>query len=411
LFSFLSIRIVAQNISVEEFGVYNLISFYTLILQNITDFGMNVYGVKIIGKDSENSDAILWNIWYQKIKIFSITTPIILLASYFLFNIASNINFSFSELTFPQIHTLEINWTFILASIVSYISVITLSTKSTLDIKQQVEHTNYPKAIAEATSNIAKFIIFIGISYLLSNTVLNFIIGFTISSLISLAIDLIIYHKHLPKRRGFNRKLAKEILKLSQYTAYIIIASYLIGQINKVILNLIYGDTYQTGIYSPAQKIFLTLTVIPNIVMIPVYSEITKLTSQPQRLKNLFWKTLGLLTGFSIITALTIYISSPVIIELLTNNSQYLPSIPVLQISTLSYPFMFLHHLFGYTLISFDKEKKYLWILLIGLAIQIAAGYLLGSRWQALGSSISLVVTEVFICIGSGILATKLVRR
>jgi len=51
-------------------------------------------------------------------------------------------------------------------------------------------------------------------------------------------------------------------------------------------------------------------------------------------------------------------------------------------------------------LLAFDHKKSYLWILTLGTIVNLGANVLLAKLWEAPGTVVAIIITEIFITIG-----------
>jgi len=384
-FAIVSGYLVSSSLGPSEFGIYSLITFYILILQNITDFGLNINGVKYVLRNPEKSKKIITNILIIKYGIFLFSLPVLSVVIFFLHNIfhewLNSSNSSGKNILFLPL--------FILASL----NVLMLSTKSTIDIIQQAKHRNIPRVISDVSGNFIKVIIFIGIYIFTSRSIGLFIVGINATALYMLLSDFILCKDFEFSLKEVDKTLIRNLIKLTKYTAALMIINYMLGEVNKVIVFVTNGD-YATGLYSPAQKIFTSLAIVPNTIMIPVYTEFAK-KNRNFKYKN---KLIILFLVISIsITIFTLVFTKQIL--LVTSGNQYIESTNTLKIVSLSFPFLFLNHLFGYSLIAKNKERNYLYISLVSLLVNIVLGIVLSYRYAQNGAAISLIITEMFVTV------------
>ncbi|HOU75934.1 MAG TPA: oligosaccharide flippase family protein [Candidatus Dojkabacteria bacterium] len=391
LFTFFAITYVNRNLSPAEYGTFSIISFYLLVAQNITDFGLNVNGVKYIINNVKTESEIIWNIWFLKIIVFFISTPTLLLIAYGI------------HILYPAIlgKTEYQPITLISYIALAIINVILLSTKSTIDILQQVRHENQYKAISEAVSALVKLICFALIFYIGKTTIWAFMFGILFSSIIALVLTIVMYRKKIPVFSKPNKKIMQFLFTATIFTALLMISNYLLGEVNKVVLDIV-QTPYEVGIFAPPQKIFSIVLVIPNVIMIPIYSEITRYIKNHAKLKGIVVKSAIILLGVAVMGSIFTYIVAPFVIDFMGGYA-FKDSIPVLRVVALSFPAMFLHHLFGYILIAKNKEKQYFLLSFSAVILCIILAFVLGGAYGALGMAWVLVIIEVGICVGTGL--------
>lgn len=392
LFTFFAITYVNRNLTPVEYGTFSIISFYLLVAQNITDFGLNINGVKYIINKVKSESELIWNIWFAKILVFLISTPILLIIAYgiHIFYPAVSGKTDYQPLTLVSYIALAI------------INVILLSTKSTIDILQQVRHENKYKAISEAVSSLVKLICFALVFYIGKATIWAFLCGILFSSIVGLLLTIVMYGKKIPVFSKPNERIMRFLYRATLFTALLMISNYLLGEVNKVVLDIV-QTPYEVGIFAPPQKIFSIVLVIPNVIMIPIYSEITRYVGKNIRLRGIIIKSAIILLSVAILGTIFTYIVAPFVINFM-GGSAFADSVPVLRVVALSFPAMFLHHLFGYVLIAKNKERQYFLLSISAVIICTILAFVLGGMYGALGMAWVLVIVEVYVAVGSALL-------
>ena len=392
LFTFFAITYVNRNLTPAEYGTFSIISFYLLVAQNITDFGLNINGVKYIINKVKSESELIWNIWFSKTLVFLISTPILLLIAYgiHIFYPAVSGKIEYQPMTLISYIALAI------------INVILLSTKSTIDILQQVRHENQYKAISEAVSSFVKLICFALVFYIGKATIWAFLWGILFSSIVGLFLTIMMYGKKIPSFSKPNKQIMRFLYRATLFTALLMISNYLLGEINKVVLDIV-QTPYEVGIFAPPQKIFSIVLIIPNVIMIPIYSEITRYVGKHIRLRGIIIKSVIILLSIAILGTIFTYLVAPFVINFM-GGPAFVDSVPVLRVVALSFPAMFLHHLFGYVLIAKNKEKQYFLLSVSAVIICTILAFILGGMYGALGMAWVLVIVEVYIAVGSALL-------
>lgn len=334
----------------------------------------------------------MWNIWYSKVLVFLISTPILLLGAYLIHILYPSVIGKIDRQ--PNLLILYIG--------VALINVILLSTKSTIDILQQVRHENQYKAISEAVAALVKLVLFMLIVVLGQVTIMSFVLGILISSIFGVLINWVMYRRKIPKFVSPDSRIIRFLFKATVFTALLMISNYMLGEVNKIVLDVV-QTPYEVGIYATPQKIFAIAMIIPNVIMIPVYSEITRFVEKDMQLRNIIKKTILVLLTISVFATVFTYFIAPFVITFM-GGVEYVDSIPVLRVISLSFPPMFLHHLFGYVLIAKNKEKQYFILSMFFVLICTVSAFMFGGSYGALGMAWVLVVVELGICIGSFLL-------
>lgn len=368
LFTFLAARVMNHALIPEQFGIFNIMNFYLLILQTITDFGLNIKGIKIIN-ESQDKQKIVWNIVYIKITLFIITSSILLVILYLIYYVfpSEAKKLEISSIYFTKIYLLSIP------------AVLFMSLKSSIDILQQINNNNSSRIISEPISSIFKYIFYLFFIFISGDLVIYFIIGNTFRTFISLLLNYFLYKKNIPHHIKFDKKIVHLLLKSSLVMTLFLCFNFTVGEINHVLLEKFQNsesNLYQVGIYAPAQRILSIITTFPPIIIVPFYSEFTKLSFNSIRFIKIFKKSLIWFGFISISFTIISFLFSEFFIKLLSGN-RYLESIIVLKVTSLSIIPMFFTNLFGYLILSKNKEFKYLIFTLLATVLNVLLSYIL----------------------------------
>ena len=164
---------------------------------------------------------------------------------------------------------------------------------------------------------------------------------------------------------------------------------------NIILLSLMHGSI-QSGIFSNGYMFFSTLFFIPanavRVLLPYLYRADPKRDREKFQFAFNFYSKVLLIGGFWI--TLVIVICAQPIIRIIF-GSKYDASIPVLQISALGIPFVFS---VGSTIItSVDRQRVLTRIQLAGLAVNIAASFLMIRFWVSEGAAAASVLTYGFV--------------
>ena len=168
---------------------------------------------------------------------------------------------------------------------------------------------------------------------------------------------------------------------------------------NIFILRIFAGDLI-VGYYSIAEKIFFAVRQILGIFSQVVYPHICQLVQTGKDQTTIFFKKIYLpFLLLVIISSCTVFVLSPWITQIFVGKEANLPGILLRMLSLV--PIIVCLNIPAYQLLlAFDHKKSYLWILTLGTIVNLCANVLLAKLWEAPGTVLAIIITEIFITIG-----------
>ena len=168
---------------------------------------------------------------------------------------------------------------------------------------------------------------------------------------------------------------------------------------NIFILRIFAGDL-MVGYYSIAEKIFFAVRQILGIFSQVVYPHICQLVQTGKDQTAMFFKKIYLPFLLLVsITSCSVFILSPWITQIFVGKEANLPGILLRMLSLV--PIIVCLNIPAYQLLlAFDHKKSYLWILTLGTIVNLGANVLLAKLWEAPGTVVAIIITEIFITIG-----------
>jgi polysaccharide transporter, PST family len=169
--------------------------------------------------------------------------------------------------------------------------------------------------------------------------------------------------------------------------------------INIIVLRIFTNDLI-VGFYSVAEKIFFATRQILAIFSQVVYPRVCQLTTQGARQVATFVKDTYLpFLGLVVTGSALVFFTAPYIVYVFFNGR---PALPVLLLRILSFvPVIVCLNIPAYqVLLAFDRKKSYFRILASATVVNLAANLLFCSVWGAVGTAISIILTELFVTIG-----------
>jgi PST family polysaccharide transporter len=168
--------------------------------------------------------------------------------------------------------------------------------------------------------------------------------------------------------------------------------------INVFILRLFTNDL-TAGYYSIAEKIFIAVRQIPVLFSQVIYPPLCQLVQKGKQQTTAFFKSVYLPFFFLILAgSILLFVFAPFIISLFLQKESG-RSVVLLRFFCWGPIIVCLHIPASQLLMAFDKKKLYLRVLSQGTLVNIVLNLILVNVWGAMGTTISLLLTELFITI------------
>lgn len=169
-------------------------------------------------------------------------------------------------------------------------------------------------------------------------------------------------------------------------------------RIDTVILQAL-TSTATVGIYGAAYRLFDTLVFIPNIVIVAVmYPVMAKLSVNSERqMKMAIEKSVNFLLFVGMPIMVGLIAAAPNIIGYLYHNTDFIPSVPVLQALAPGLAILYLNSVWTTALMSLKMEKQLPWIAGLALIFNLGGNLLLIPRLGGVGAAIVTSLTELLL--------------
>jgi PST family polysaccharide transporter len=161
----------------------------------------------------------------------------------------------------------------------------------------------------------------------------------------------------------------------------------------------LFTNDLTAGYYSIAEKIFIAVRQIPELFSQVIYPPLCQLVQKGKQQTTAFFKSVYLPFFFLVVAdCILLFMFAPFIVSLFLRNESG-RSILLLRFFCLGPVIVCLHLPASQLLMAFDKKKAYLRVLSQGTLINIVLNLMLVTVWGAMGTTISLLLTELFITI------------
>jgi O-antigen/teichoic acid export membrane protein len=216
--------------------------------------------------------------------------------------------------------------------------------------------------------------------------------------------------KFIKIKFAFDWQVWKKIFQLTWPLALSIAFNLVYFKADTLILSLTRSQA-EVGIYNAPYRV---LEILVNFIYLfigiifPILTA-TWLQKNYGRFKDIFQKTFDTLVIVTIPMIIgTLFVANKLII--LIAGPQFLASGPVLKIIIVATGIIFINSLFGYTIVSLDKQKQMVWAYVF-VAVVSLAGYILTiPKYGYYGAAIFTVISEALILTFNAIVVIKTVK-
>jgi len=371
--------VVIRRIGADQFGVISVAQVVMIFLSTLSDYGFNLTATRDIAlykSDPARVSRIFSSVLASKMILCAATYILlwILMLAVPLFRA----HLPLYNLGFAYVlgQCLLVSWFFQGMERMQYITISTLLSK--------LVFAALVILFVRRPEDASLFLLFAGIGNILAGlfSILLAFRGFELSFRKPLRAD--IQHE---LREGWQITLSNLSINTYQY-------------VNILVLRLFTNDLI-VGYYSVAERIFFAVRQVLGIFSQVIYPHVCQLTREGKRQVAAFFK--GFYLPFLLILILgcgVVFLFAPWIISVLMGNRQAEP--PVLLLRILAFiPVIVCLNIPAYqVLLAFDRKSSYLRILGSATVLSLAANLALCKTLGAIGTTVSIGITEVFVTIG-----------
>jgi len=195
----------------------------------------------------------------------------------------------------------------------------------------------------------------------------------------------------LPRLRSWNRSLAMKLLKLSLPLGGVVIANYLYFRLDLFLLSILATQT-DVALYGIAYKVIEVLTLVPGYLMVTLLPAMAVAEASSDRLDRLVQGAFSAMQFIAVpLIALSFY--STQILRFIAGD-EYAAAHTALQLLMIGMALSFLQQVFGYTLVSQNRQGRALIALLAVLVVNLALNLVLIPLYKINGAAVALVISE-----------------
>lgn len=370
---------LARTLSVENFGLFNVVQTVVLYFWVAVNLGITMYGIREVARNRDSADETI-NVLISIRAVTSLVVCILYIITIFsmdiepgtravyLFGGAYLIGFAlFSDWVLKGYERFD--YSAIANTVVAMVYMV--------GVLLFVRHDGDTEAA----------VLLWGISYLIGSLA----VGFYMISRLGLRVRFV-----------FSPTLYWHHLRQSIYFTFSGLLSSLIHYLPILVLGFMYTNE-AAGIYSGSYRIVITLCHAGTLFVIAIYPVLSELAEKSRdefhrAHKMLFRSTIGISAAIAIVGYL---LSDRIVILVL--SSKYTGSIGVFSIMIWLLPIMFARNILGISLQAMGRHKHHAFSTMAGALISIALCLVLIKLYGGTGAAFSLLLSEAIVVAGMAI--------
>ena len=374
IISFTYFTIIARALGPADLGKYYFAISFTTIFAIISDLGLTSVLTREIAKYHNQANRLLGSILTLKIPLILINIVAVILFSRF---------FNYS----PLLNTLI------------YLSLICTILDSFTATFFSVSRGFHNLAFESVSSVIYQIVVLIsGLIILKIDLGLRFLmIGLVAASIFNFFYSTIVVWRKwgLDLKPKFDPKLVKLVIKIALSFGLFAIFQKIYTYLDSVLLQMLAGD-YFVGIYQIAFKIINALQFLPLAFTASLYPAMSNYWAKNrEQLIITFERAMNYLIIISLPIAIGIFSLADKVVLLFKTG--YASAVLPLQISMTALLFLFIAFPVGSLLNACDKQFVNTVNMAITMIVSIVLNLILIPRWQAVGASLTVVLTNILM--------------
>lgn len=376
--------IITRMYGREGYGEFNLMQNFPALFFIVVDFGLNAIATKHLSAKWEDAEKYLGNILLLRIALSGLL-------------IAAGI---FTLLFFPYSPALKFG------IYLSLFLILTQALYATTNIVFQVKLRYDLSTIGYIAGSFVVLALVTILSYAhVHISWVNF--SYVIGGLVTFAINLAFIKKlKLNIPLSFDKKLWKFLLVQSLPLGLMFIFSQINFKADSILLSVMQlpkntglNNTESVAVYGLAYKIFEVTLVIPTFFMNAVYPILIRhMLDGKHRLKNTFFKSIGALLLFGLVSGLIGYLAAPFAIQVL-GGPEFTESVKVLQVFMLGLFVFYLTQPIAWLIVTLDKQIYLPFIYLASAIFNVIANIFYIPKNSFYASSVITILSETLILV------------
>ncbi len=370
----ISISLAARYLGVEQFGKFNYLLALVGIGAKIIDFGFNPIIFRELSKEN-NMGKFLGTVFIFRSALILVVVILFSLLS-FLLNLTLVEIFLIAMLSFNILFSNKFT-----------------NIRELFVIPFKVELNMYIPMVLIILDNVLLLILILLMPYF-NGGISYFVIIYLVSNIPGMVILFYFFVKKYNFQIKFNFVELKYLFNESLPLMGFIVLAFLYTQIDILLLENITGSS-SVGIYSSALRLIIPLKLIPNVLVITLFSLIVKNVKNKNYNEQIVKFTTKLFFLFSIVFSAFMFVGSEEVILLIFGN-EYLEAALPLKILSFGIFFDFFSFFILDLFTAYNKQKyNFQFILLVTLIVLIANIILIPSL-DFVGSSLARIISGIF---------------
>ena len=368
-----SIGLITRYLGKEGFGNYATVLAFLSFFSAIADLGLYSTVTREISREEADEKKIMGNIFALRL---AVSFGVMILAPVFVF-------------LFPYPREVK------QAIMIIAVSFLFSSSYQVLNGIFQKNLAMDRVAISELIGKIIQvvFVFYaiennLGFLWIIASLLFNMIAGFFLVYFFS--------KKYISFSLKFDLVYWKKFIKESYPLGIAAIISFIYFKIDTILLSILKTGA-EVGIYNVAYKVIENITFFPAMIVGLVFPIISKnIFSNKERFWDISNKTFKVFWLFVVPLIIGIMFFSDEIVKLV-GGKDFLDSSIVLKILVFSLGCIFFSNLFNVVLISGNKQKKLMSIMIIAAIFNVVANLIFIPFFSYMASALISVITEFFV--------------
>lgn len=362
---------VARTLGAIDFGKITFATAFILTFAPLADFGIENFLLKEISRRLKERIQILQSLFYPRV--------FLAIFAYFLaISLGFLLGYEREDLVNLSLYGLML-----LPYSLNYFFLAYFNAQEKV-VKSAVLKIFYP--LAHIVLGVAVLCLGLGYRWLLATVV--------VANVISALIMLFFYPQILGGIKTSWARLGQVIQKTWPFAALVFLA-VLYLRADVLILKKIAGNQ-ATGLYGPVTNLLPLVLLIPESFTLALFPTSSRLVqNDKKKMSQVYLKGLVILFLTSLPLVIAGFFLTPFLVPLFL-GSEYLPSIPALQVIFLSFILFFVNALPGNVILASQRVKKFIPWAVSNLAVNLLLNFILIPQYSLVGAAWAKLLTEVY---------------
>jgi len=391
------VKICTNYLSVKDYGEYVMIYEFLAFFGIAADLGLFTIAVKEMSKDESQTEKIIGNVLSLR-TILVISTMVLAVIAVFLV---------------PNYQNTHIPLGVAIASVTIFLTIVNGTISSVLQSRLKMEYASVAMVAGKAVSvGIMVYVAFFGFP---ENKEMGFFMLIGAGIVGNLVMTLVTNHyvsKITVLKYRFDLDVWKRVFFQALPYGLALILNTMYFRVNSIFISFMRGQE-EVGIYAVAMRMLEQLTVLPLYFMNSVLPVLTKsLEEKNDKYKSIIKYSFDFLAAMAVPMAVGGMVLSTQIVRVISNTDYisregFYGSDVALKILVLAVLFQFLNILFSFILVALTKQVKLLYISGACVLFNILVNFITVPLYGFRGAAATSVLSELFILIGTYLVAKK----